>query len=216
MKKNLKSFLLGCLVTVVLVSLIGTAFATSGTKTATLLYDNIKITLNGNTLTPKDANGKTVEPFIIDGTTYMPLRAVAEALGLTVEWDGANKTAVLSSPNAVTKGTVVYEDQYVTIAFDGIYESKYDWRDGVDVKFNITNKTDFELTFQPGAISFDGVSYQLSGSEDVAPNSTGTVAFSSSEEISKSSAISTGTISVIDFSRTLFLKQSYDAKWTGK
>jgi hypothetical protein len=32
---------------------------------------------------------------IIDGTTYLPVRAIAEALGLTVGWDGPTKTVYL-------------------------------------------------------------------------------------------------------------------------
>ena len=44
---------------------------------------------------PKDANGNTVEPFIIDGTTYLPVRAVSNALGLNVGWDDATSTVSL-------------------------------------------------------------------------------------------------------------------------
>ena len=72
------------------------ALAKTGKQTAELAYRDIKIILNGNLITPKDANGKVVEPFIIDGTTYLPLRAVAEALGLNVQWDGNTSTVTLS------------------------------------------------------------------------------------------------------------------------
>lgn len=60
-------------------------------------YNNIKITLDGKTLTPKDANGATVEPFIVDGTTYLPVRAVADSLGLGVEWDAKTQTVKLTT-----------------------------------------------------------------------------------------------------------------------
>ncbi len=70
-------------------------FATNGSKTAELFYRDIKITLNGKEITPKDANGNTVEPFIIDGTTYLPVRGVAGALGLDVEWDSSTNTVIL-------------------------------------------------------------------------------------------------------------------------
>jgi len=33
-----------------------------------------------------------MEPFIVDGTTYLPLRAVADALGKEVELDGPNQS----------------------------------------------------------------------------------------------------------------------------
>lgn len=61
-----------------------------------LHYNNIKITLNGEEILPLDANGNYVEPFIIDGTTYLPVRGIANALGMQVEWDGANHTVVLT------------------------------------------------------------------------------------------------------------------------
>ncbi|MBQ9976669.1 MAG: hypothetical protein IJP16_09160 [Clostridia bacterium] len=51
---------------------------------ATLDYNDIKICIDGNYITPKDAGGNVVEPFIINGTTYLPVRAVASALGKEV------------------------------------------------------------------------------------------------------------------------------------
>lgn len=53
--------------------------------------DAVDITLDGVPL-------ETVEAWVEDGTTVVPLRALAEALGLTVTWDPATRTAVLTSP----------------------------------------------------------------------------------------------------------------------
>lgn len=99
MRSNWKSFISGCLVTAVAVGLIGTAAATVGQKTLKADYNNIKVTLDGQQVNLVDANGKAVEPFAIDGTTYLPIRAVASALGLDVAWDGTTNTAVLTSPD---------------------------------------------------------------------------------------------------------------------
>jgi len=82
----------------VVLSLSYGVYAVSENRTAELAFRDIKITLNGEEFTPKDANGKTVEPFIIDGTTYLPVRGVAEALGLLVEWEGSTFTVKLSVP----------------------------------------------------------------------------------------------------------------------
>ena len=73
------------------------AAGTEGTQTKTATYRDIKITIDGNEISPKDANGNIVEPFIIDGTTYLPVRAIAEALGLSVAWEDQTNTVVLSS-----------------------------------------------------------------------------------------------------------------------
>lgn len=72
--------------------------ASSGTVTKELNYADIKIQLDGKELIPMDANGKYVEPFIIDGTTYLPVRGIASALRLDVGWDGATKTVLLTTP----------------------------------------------------------------------------------------------------------------------
>ena len=71
--------------------------ASAGDVTATLSYNNIKVTLDGSPVDLSDSEGEIVEPFIIDGTTYLPVRAVAAALGLGVEWDAATNTVVLTS-----------------------------------------------------------------------------------------------------------------------
>lgn len=211
-KRNVKSFIGGMVVMLLILSLIGTVAAATTSKSAQLVYKDIKITLNGNMITPKDANGNTVEPFIINGTTYLPVRAVGEALGLDVQWDGTTNTVKLNNQSAITNGTIVYDDKYVTIAFDSIQESKYYSSDAV---FNVTNKTDYELTFQASAISFDGVSYNVSCSDEVAPNSTGKIYCSSSDKIPYSVSTTSGKIRVVDFGGEL-LDLSYDATWSGK
>ena len=65
--------------------------AASGLVPANLQYNNIKINLNGSNV------ATSAEPFIIDGTTYLPVRALAEALGLAVEWDATTNTVKLSN-----------------------------------------------------------------------------------------------------------------------
>ncbi len=74
------------------------ASASTGTVTKELSYADIKIRLDGEELTPVDANGDYVEPFIIDGTTYLPVRAIASAMRLEVGWDGETKTVLLNTP----------------------------------------------------------------------------------------------------------------------
>jgi len=92
-KENIKGFVIGAAAA----SLICTSavFAQNLEKTVNAVYNNIKLVINGAEVTPKDANGNTVEPFIIDGTTYLPVRAVAGALGQSVDWDGETNTVYI-------------------------------------------------------------------------------------------------------------------------
>lgn len=74
----------------------GTALAASTVyRTITVQYSGIKLVVDGVEVTPQDANGTTVEPFIYNGTTYLPVRAVGEAIGKQVTWDGGSQTVYL-------------------------------------------------------------------------------------------------------------------------
>lgn len=59
-------------------------------------YRDIKLFVDDEIITPKDAEGNVVEPFIYDGTTYLPVRAVGEALGRDVDWDNETSTVVIT------------------------------------------------------------------------------------------------------------------------
>lgn len=74
--------------------LCGTAFAASAvtTKMIEANYMGIRIVVDGKEITPTDANGNVVEPFASGGTTYLPVRAIGEALGKEVTWDGDTAT----------------------------------------------------------------------------------------------------------------------------
>ena len=74
--------------------LCGTAVAASTitSRTITAQYMGIQIVVDGVAVTPKDANGNVVEPFVSEGTTYLPVRAIGEALGKEVTWDGETRT----------------------------------------------------------------------------------------------------------------------------
>ena len=58
------------------------AAATAYQKSITATY-GIGLEINGNKANLTDVNGKTVEPFTYNGTTYVPIRAVAENMGKT-------------------------------------------------------------------------------------------------------------------------------------
>ena len=66
-------------------------------------YDNIKVVVDGREVQfGVDSTGKKIEPFIYNGTTYLPIRAVGEALGKQVQWDQNTKTAFLGDGQVIT------------------------------------------------------------------------------------------------------------------
>lgn len=95
MKKqhNVRSFLAGVLVTLLVVSMIPSALAAAGMNIT--VYPGVSIYMDDAKLDPTDANGKPVEAFIYNGTTYLPVRAVSEALGQVVQWDGKTKSVYI-------------------------------------------------------------------------------------------------------------------------
>ncbi len=95
-----KDFMMGMLASALIFSVIGSAQAFVGKQTAELDYNNICVTLDGEAVELKDANGNYVEPFAINGTTYLPVRAVSSALGLEVSWDPSASTVVLTHPES--------------------------------------------------------------------------------------------------------------------
>jgi hypothetical protein len=74
-----------------------TSFA-AGNMISISVDPSVKILVNGAEFKPKDANGNDVMTFIYNGTTYAPLRALAEAYGLEVGYDAARNMATVSEP----------------------------------------------------------------------------------------------------------------------
>ena len=89
MKQRFQGMVAGFLAAILLTGTI--AYAATGEEAADIFYNNIKIFIDGAQLTSKDVNGKVIEPFTMNGTTYLPVRAIANAFGKDVVWD--EKTA---------------------------------------------------------------------------------------------------------------------------
>lgn len=107
-KEKLKGIIVGLLVGMIFTGSI--AMAASTTTLHNVKVGGIKIVVDGETLNPKDANGKRVDPMIYNGTTYLPVRAVGEAIGKSVYWDGPNSTVYLGKMD----GKLEYPAEYLT------------------------------------------------------------------------------------------------------
>lgn len=99
-KERLKGFLLGLLTMTLIFSASFSVYAATGSQNISASFNNIKLYVDQKLVTPKDASGSTVEPFIYNGTTYLPVRAVADALGKEVSWDAVTKSVYLGTQPA--------------------------------------------------------------------------------------------------------------------
>ena len=101
MRKNMLSFLTGAIATLLLMGLPVTTLAVRGT--ITIEVSPISVRVDGEVFQPKDANGNDVMVFTYNGTTYAPLRALAEAYELEVGYDWERHIATVSKQPAQTQ-----------------------------------------------------------------------------------------------------------------
>ena len=166
-----KGFGSGLILTALVVALCVTATATS--KRSIQVEDGIGITLNGATFIPRSANGKQVSVFLYNGTTYVPVRAISEAMGMDVSFNSATRTVVLTTADrtASQQGSTTASGDYISvdrakqIALNdaGVKESNavflranLDWDDGrmqYEVEFYSGNtEYDYDIDAVTGAI----------------------------------------------------------------
>ena len=93
-KERVKGLVAGALIGAVVA---GTAGVFAYTDYIEAVYNDIKIVVDGQQITPDDGTGNMVEPFIYNGTTYLPVRAVANAFGKEADWDGSTNTVILGA-----------------------------------------------------------------------------------------------------------------------
>ena len=117
MKQRIKSIIEGFLLAVLVFSLTSTVLAQAGKigqETWTVNFNNIKLVIDGVLIEPKDALGNSVDPFIYNGTTYLPVRAVAEAMDKTVSWDGSTSTVYVGGEvDKPAKEVTVFNRSYI-------------------------------------------------------------------------------------------------------
>ena len=101
MREKLKGLVAGLLIGTTVAG--GSVWAATGMRSIDVMFDNIKIYMDGELVEPKDANGQTVEPFVYNGTTYLPVRAVSNAIGKDVSWDGVEKVVYLGAKPGSTE-----------------------------------------------------------------------------------------------------------------
>lgn len=193
MKKSIKGFVLGVIITTLLMS---TVLGTGVKENIEVLFNSINLTVNGSKV---DA-----DTIVYKGTTYVPLRAAGEMLGKEVGWDGATNTASINDkgikPIPVSKdGVKVYEDDKVKVSYSKVT------KDGME--FMVENKTDVVVTVFADTLAINGISISdhIFLADDVSPKSKGiiTADFETKDFIGKVKTIS-GQLKVHDYHTQTF------------
>ncbi len=112
MRKNIVLFAFGAITMLLMIGLSVTAMAANGA--IKIEVSPINVMVNGEVFQPKTANGNNLMVFEYNGTTYAPLRALAEAYGLEVGYDVEKniatvnpKSAAGAAPSDTASGTLI-------------------------------------------------------------------------------------------------------------
>lgn len=100
------------------------------------LRPDITIVVDGTEANFKTSSGEAVYPILVDGSTYLPLRAIGELMGKNVNWDETTKTITISgdrtsissnkeNPDRARKDIQVQERRDFTIVVDGAEKEFY-------------------------------------------------------------------------------------------
>jgi len=103
--KRLRGFICGLIVGAAGVTMVFSAAASGGIKSA--VFNSNKVILDGKELY---LNGQQMVSIVKDGdinmANFMPVRGVLEAMGYTVDWDGVKKSVIVTS-NYNAESTVI-------------------------------------------------------------------------------------------------------------
>ena len=179
------------------------------TVTAQLRPD-VAIVIDGSQRVFYNAAGQQVHPISYGGTTYLPLRAIGQLMGKSVDWDSKTRTVTLSgslvtdadsfsggtgtAPSAPAGGIVSAEDaKAAALAHAGLTAATFtkqelEWEDGrqvYDIEFHTEDysRYDYEIDALTGAVR------------------------SFSQERSATSSGGTGTVIGLDRAREIALAQ---------
>ena len=127
MKQRFQGIIIGIIIGVLFTS--GMAFAKQMEETIKVTYDNIKILINGTEYAPTDVVGNVVEPFIYNGTTYVPIRAISQAFGRKVDWDANSNSVEIGANNSgvsmFTDADIVAAKKVISDFFELYSNGKY-------------------------------------------------------------------------------------------
>lgn len=159
--QRMKDVCLGATVAALVMGAAPAAYAKVANMDIPVMFNNIKIVVDGKELKTDK------EPFIYEGTTYLPVRAVGEAVGKNVTWDAASKTVILGETEQKEQEKEPEQPEETTsdddsrlgklaskpstnvnnmkIQCTGVRESA-GYIDGIEVDFKFTNNSDFEQT----------------------------------------------------------------------
>lgn len=112
MKKR-SSRVLSILLAVCLTAAIAIPVLADGNSTLAEIFRGVTVYVDGTKVEPKNAEGGPADPFIVDNSTYLPARAISDALGAEISWDEATYNVYIDTLKADPKAA-----EYLTEYFE--------------------------------------------------------------------------------------------------
>lgn len=109
------------------------------------LNSDVSIKVDGTPVKLQDANGNAVIPITYQNTTYLPVRAVSDALGVAVNFDGPSNTVLLGER---------VEGIAIVGGFNDMYHTK-------DTKYTTYANKDYKEVFYDNATGNRSSSFML-------------------------------------------------------
>lgn len=130
-----------------------TAPVVAGAEDLNVMISNVKLLINGVDKTPSNGNywnGRAQVPFAFEyqGTTYVPIRYVSEALEMPVEWDGAARTIFVGNRPAdstvpvLSFGQSLRPETNIPVTFTPLNSVLYDAGDSNLIKVTVSVRND--------------------------------------------------------------------------
>lgn len=156
MKQRQKAvwFLSGVLVTVMAISIVSPTLALF-TKTIQV-QTGVNFYVDDKKLTPKKADGTPIEAFLYNGTTYLPVRAVSEALNIPIQWDGSTKSVYIGKHTGDKPAAWLAQLDYFHTTFFNRYFDK-------STTDNLGKEHNHSIYFTDGNYAHGTITYKVNG-----------------------------------------------------
>ena len=116
MKKNRrwKDMAAGALVACLLYTMVLPAAAATLVNKSIQVRSGVGLYVDDQKVVPTDVNGKEVEVFIYNGTTYIPARAVSKVFGKPIKWEKSNNSVYIGAHESSTPAVMLKDLDYFT------------------------------------------------------------------------------------------------------
>lgn len=109
---SFKSFTMGIIMCLLVVLLFSTSSIAAVSTSWISVTNGISIYVDDVKLNAVDGNGNAVEAFASNGTTYLPVKAISEAVGKAVSWDGKSRSVYIGKHDSTKPSVMLYDMEY--------------------------------------------------------------------------------------------------------